>query len=507
MSRRLLSALVLGATAIATPASAEWREASTEHFLIYADAPEDWTRAFADRLERFDSAMRVLRPLPERDGARANRVTVYVLPDMDALQALANPNGASQAAGFYIPRSASVAFVARTVGSSRTNITSDTILFHEYTHHLMWNSAQASYPRWLSEGFAEFNGAALIGNDGRVEIGRPAYHRQHSLMSTESIPIEQLIDGRGTMNQDLFYGRAWLLTHMLFFDPARKGQLDAYMKLIVAGKPNLEAAREAFGDLKKLNRDIDDYMGKPFGVVTIPAAKVRTGPIAMRALTPGEAAMMPVRLRSQRGVDKALAERVVIDARRRAAPFPNDPAVQSALAEAEFDVGNYDAADAAADRALAADPRNVDALMYKGDVAIRRATDAKSTDAATWRAARAWYIKAAAARPDYAVPLARFYDSFTAQGAAPTANASAALQKAFYLAPQDRTLRYRAARQLLVEEKPKEARAALVPLAFDPHGGTNAAFAQRLVKMIDDGVAPAKIAAEKPGGAAAKGPD
>jgi len=49
------------------------------------------------------------------------------------------------------------------------------------------------------------------------------------------------------------------------------------------------------------------------------------------------------------------------------------------------------------------------------------------------------------------------------------------------------------ARQYLVDGKGAEARAILVPLAFDPHGGAMAEAIQAIVTKIDDGGAAAAL--------------
>jgi hypothetical protein len=49
---------------------------------------------------------------------------------------------------------------------------------------------------------------------------------------------------------------------------------------------------------------------------------------------------MPIRIRSQRGVNRAQANELLLDAPTIAARFPLDPSVLAALAEAEHDVGN-----------------------------------------------------------------------------------------------------------------------------------------------------------------------
>ena len=50
--------MALAALAAATPAQAEWREATSKHFVIYSEDSEKSVREFATRLERFDAALR-----------------------------------------------------------------------------------------------------------------------------------------------------------------------------------------------------------------------------------------------------------------------------------------------------------------------------------------------------------------------------------------------------------------------------------------------------------------
>ena len=85
-------------------------------------------------------------------------------------------------------------------------------------------------------------------------------------------------------------------------------------------------------------------------------------------------------------------------------------------------------------------------------------------------------------------PLILYYRSFDAQGIAPTPLAVQGLLQAFALAPQDMGLRMSAARQLLVDGKAAEARRALAPIAYDPHGGAlGQAVAAVIAKLDSDG--------------------
>ncbi|HET9510536.1 MAG TPA: hypothetical protein VFO80_05240, partial [Sphingomonas sp.] len=173
MKRHLLPLTAALFAISSSPAYAEWREARSDHFRIFADASEPWLRRYADRLERFDATMRIVRNVPSQPSDLANPVTVYVLPDIDAVQALYSRK-ANMVAGFYIPRMASVAFVPRDGGGRAGN--GDATLFHEYAHHIMFRATRIGLPKWYAEGFAEVFSAALIADDGRVDIGRQAGH-------------------------------------------------------------------------------------------------------------------------------------------------------------------------------------------------------------------------------------------------------------------------------------------------------------------------------------------
>src|SRR6478752_7283217 len=109
MVRKLL--LLLALLLVPGAAHAEWYEASTPHFVVYGNDNPERLRKFADDLERFDQAMRVLRSMPNEPIGKGNRVIVYMLPTVAAVAKL---HGNKLIGGFYIPRAGgSVAFVPR----------------------------------------------------------------------------------------------------------------------------------------------------------------------------------------------------------------------------------------------------------------------------------------------------------------------------------------------------------------------------------------------------------
>ena len=264
-----MKSMLLGAAALVLAchgtAKAEWLKASSRHFIIYSDTTPDKLRSFATRLERFDKAVRVARSMSDPEVGDGNRLTVFVVRDVKAVQALKRGN-AYNAYGFYQPRaSGSVAIVPKSTDSQ--SFDAETVFFHEYAHHLMLADLKAPMPAWLIEGFAEFMSTAKVNDDGTVVLGSPANHRALNLLSDRAYqtPVADLVAAKVPRNgqeRASLYGRGWLLSHYLTFAPDRAGQLGRYLDEFAKGRPAIDAARTAFGDLDVLQKDLDRYLAR-----------------------------------------------------------------------------------------------------------------------------------------------------------------------------------------------------------------------------------------------------
>lgn len=462
--RRLLLALLL--LALASPAVAGWNEARTKHFLVYSEQSPAELRAFAERLERFDAAVRTARRMADPPLTDGGKLTIYVLPSVSRVEALVARN----VAGFYIGRAGgSLAVVSlEPVTSGRGKVSPEQIFFHEYTHHLVLGDLKAALPSWMIEGFAEFYSTAQV-EEGGVVFGAPPQEHATVLLRDLGFSARHLLAGRQPeerFDRTSVYAKGWLLTHYLTFEPTRAGQLASYLAAINSGRPAEAAAAEAFGDLGKLDSELDRYAAsKSFRAFRVPAPG--RPEVAIRPLTPGEAEMMPVRIRSDRGPLPGRAEELARQARKIAAAHPANASVLGWLAEAEFDARQFGPAVAAADRALALEPGQVQALIYKGRAMMELARAAPA--GADWTEIRRLFIRANRADTENAEPLWLFYQSFPAARQAPTADAVKGLLYAHALAPQDRGLRFAAVRQLILDGDFKGAERAFGPIVFDPH--------------------------------------
>lgn len=316
----------------AQPALAKWREASSDHFVIYAEDSEKDLLRFSEYLERYHSALELLtgRDLPKP--SPSNRVTIFVVGSARDVKVL-HGNRNSAVAGFYIPRAGgTVAFVQKLRGGGSSGDWSLIVLLHEYAHHFMISQSSYAMPRWVSEGGAEFFASASFTRDGEMMIGMPANHRAGELLYAVDVPIRALLDddlyreNRGK-RYDAFYGRSWLLYHYLTFEPTRQGQLGAYLKSLADGAAPLDAAEQVFGDIDKLEKELDRYLRqRRMKTFQLPAHMTKVGPVSVRDLSPGMEEMMSVIIQSKRGVDEEEALEILVEARQVAERYPQDPA-------------------------------------------------------------------------------------------------------------------------------------------------------------------------------------
>lgn len=491
MVRKVLIAAALALAALPSAVQAAWREASSAHFVVYAEDREEDVREFAAELERFHSALEYATGKKLAAPSPSNRLTIYVVDSQRQVRSLYG-GGGRFIGGFYRPRAGgSLAIVQEihdTAGGKLDQ--SMIILLHEYAHHFVTATSSFPIPRWMSEGGAEFFASASFGKDGSVGIGRPANHRATELLLLDATPVEQLFDdklyfeNRGR-SYDSYYGRAWLLYHYLTFAPERRGQLETYLGALAKGRPSLDAARETFGDLKQLDRDLDKYLkAKSMTYFRLKPELLSTGPIELRTLSEGAGEMMPVRIRSKVGVTPEMAAEQLPEARRIAALYPGDPFVLAALAEAEHDAGNEAEAIAAADAAIAADPQTVNAYVQKGYALFALAEDADDADAA-YKKAMAPFSALNRIENNHPLPLAYYFRSFVDRGEEPPELALQGLERASQLAPFDGGLRMTLAMEQLRRGQFAEARRNLVPIAFDPHASGAGRVAQALIARLD----------------------
>src|SRR5579872_554503 len=214
MRRVLRVALAAVLATAGTSAEAAWYQASSKHFVIYANESPKELSDFASKLERFDQAVRLVRSMSDPNIGSGNRLTVFVLPSVDAIQKLMN--GDRFVDGFYIGRaSGSLAFVPRNLGPAQYGgLDPNIIFFHEYSHHLMFQIVDKPLPEWVVEGFAEFMSTVQFEKNGSIGIGFPDNIRAAGLFRGEKLPLATMLSANYSKLSDeqreSVYGRGWL---------------------------------------------------------------------------------------------------------------------------------------------------------------------------------------------------------------------------------------------------------------------------------------------------------
>ena len=330
---------------------------------------------------------------------------------------------------------------------------------------------------------------------GRLDAGPQCHYLEvmHDWIRTrlEELARQELL--RSPADSDLHQlaapGGAWLdACSNDYLGLGRRSVSRETLEALVGARLGAGASRlvqGSFSEHRELEHELDRYLLKSrMTMIKLPASMIKTGPVVVQGMTAGASAVMPVIIRSRRGVDREMAKAVLADARAIASRFPKDAAVLSALAEAEHDAGNDKEAVAAADAALAVDPRQVNAYVQKGLSLYRIAQDAPDRDE-SYKEARAPFTALNRIENDHPLPLFYYYDSFVRQGKTPSSLAIQALERASELAPFDLGLRMTLAMQQLRVGDRKQARRNLLPVAYNPHGGNMAEFASKTLERMD----------------------
>ena len=225
MRKWLSVGLAATIAAAGTQAHAAWYEANSKHFIIDGDVDPQDLSDYANKLERFDQAVRMARGMDDPPLTDAGKLRIYSVRNANEWQDLTGGGGLL---GLYFARaSGSYAFFPKMKGDQPGDFNSDILFFHEYAHHLMFQNWAAALPTWFVEGFAEFLSTAKVNDDGSVILGSAANHRAYAVHAVQhDMPLSDMLGGTernlSAWQLEIIYSRGWLLTHYLTFEPMRQ---------------------------------------------------------------------------------------------------------------------------------------------------------------------------------------------------------------------------------------------------------------------------------------------
>jgi tetratricopeptide (TPR) repeat protein len=475
-------------------AQARWFKAQTEHFNVYGEGFEDVVRDYANKLEAFDAILRERHGLKTKDFEAPIRLDVYLVRNRRGLTRVW-PTAGEDVAGFYSASTSGIYMVA--ICNPEIGLNPTDVLFHEYTHHFMLQNYAYPYASWLVEGYAEYYMTAKI-TDKTIEIGHPSEARAQWLLGVGWIPYDQILSKRSgeiTGGDDAnYYPQAWLLTHYMLSDPARRRQLDDYMRRVGRGEPSIDAMTAATGMTPvKLSGALHAYALGSIKVIGYNLIKPLHYPVTVTTLPASADDVLLERLQVHRAHDddddtsQEKAEAVKHHAallayvRRIAAARPGDRLAELTQAEAEIRIGDRAAGEAILRRYVDADPKDAEALWLAGYSRILAAKNNTANRAALYAEARPYLSQAFKLDPDNYQVLYGYAQTRSLQPGYPDENTLNALELSHQLAPQVEEISIAVAVAMRAKGRTEEGDRLLTLVANDPHGGSAAKTARGLL--------------------------
>lgn len=459
-------------------------------FVLYATGDEQRARNDIIALERYHAVLANLVPRAKRNEAK---LTIFTAANTGDLQRT-SPGIGSDVAGFYDTSIEQVKVVTapfrtfESQGTLRKNVRAmdaRVVLFHEYAHHFVQANLQVAYPRWYSEGLAEFVSTADFTDDG-VMIGKFTQNRGAWLADGASLPIRKFIapDNLSDVEIAMFYAQAWLATHYLFTNPERAKGFDRYVSALAGGAGPLEAFEPAFGiTIDQFDTELLKYKQKPIGIFKMadPSKDYASGIQVARLSAAADELLLPMSY--LRSVPlKAEANGPAAFVRSEAAKYPDDPFAQQSLATVDLWYGEPDKARALLDALVAARPNDPEILHLSGLCDLRQAY--RTTDAELFRRARKQFAEAHRLDSTRGHSLFRYVECLTKLEAGFNQHMMDVSLEAYRLAPQTLVIRLLTAQALMQHKRWQEAQLVLRPMMMAAHGADKSNRVQQLMDAV-----------------------
>lgn len=268
--RGIVSSLVcsLAVAALGSPAAKRetWLEVRSPNFVVICNAGEKQARKTALQFEQIRSVFR--QSLTVASAHPSRPITIFAAKDEETLRSLLPEywvKGHTHPSGIFYVRMNQY-YAAVNLAAQGTNPYQT--IYHEYYHSLTLPYFP-DLPLWIGEGLADFYGNTEITSD-HAGLGMPDPNLIAELKNSGGlIPLNILFKVDHTSpyyneadKTSLFYAESWALTHYLLLGDrqAHRPTLIKYLDALRHAKTQEQAAAEAFGDLKKLQSSLENYI-------------------------------------------------------------------------------------------------------------------------------------------------------------------------------------------------------------------------------------------------------
>jgi tetratricopeptide (TPR) repeat protein len=252
-------------TALASDSNEHWLEVQSPHFVVLTDTNEKQARRIAGQFEHMRAVFHLLMPSAADDAGAP--IIVVALKDKKGFQSLEPAaylaKNQLDLAGLFVHGPDKNYILLRLDAQGENPFST---VYHEYTHYMMRKATWI--PLWFNEGLAEFYQNTEI-RDKDVVLGQPSQDDILYLRQNRLLPLTTLlaVDHSSPYYHDeqkgsAFYAESWALTHYLEVTDFQKKKhlLTDYSQFLIKGEDSVTAAQHAFGDLKRLQDSLDNYV-------------------------------------------------------------------------------------------------------------------------------------------------------------------------------------------------------------------------------------------------------
>jgi tetratricopeptide (TPR) repeat protein len=245
----------------------QWIEVRSDHFTVITDSNEKQARHILDQFERMRWMFQTLFPQANPDPA-APIVVIAAKNEktFDAMEPEAYLARGQLKLGGYFMQAADKNYILLRLDAEEEHPFA--AVYHEYTH-LQFSSMSEFMPLWLNEGLAEFFQNTEIRNKD-VVIGEASPEDILYLRQNRTIPLPVLfkVDAKSPYYHEeqkgsVFYAESWALTHYLFTTDKKMhtSHVTDYLNRMSHHEDPVAAAEKTFGDLNKLQTNLEAYIG------------------------------------------------------------------------------------------------------------------------------------------------------------------------------------------------------------------------------------------------------
>src|ERR1700723_1998672 len=290
--------LFLFATALASARdkAENWLEVRSQNFTVVTNANEKTGRRIADQFERMRSVFH--QALPHIALDNGSPIIVLAIKDEKDFRALEPAaylaKGQLKLAGLFLT-TLDKNYVLMQLDAQGDHPYAT--IYHEYTHLLVGKADWM--PLWMNEGLAEYYQNTDI-REKDISLGEPSTENVMLLRQNRMLPLATLftVDHASPYYHEenkgsIFYAESWALTHYLRVKDSQENthRLTDYATLLTQNVDAVTAATRAFGDLKKLQSALEDYVRQnAFHYMKMAAATdVDESAFQTQALTPLQA--------------------------------------------------------------------------------------------------------------------------------------------------------------------------------------------------------------------------